>query len=64
MQSLGVMVNPHKAFVISEKPSDYSPMEANVKQYAGIEFLEPAKEPQMKFDFPISKDMRYIEEQK
>ena len=64
MKALGVMVNPHKAFVISEKPSDYSPMEAKGEQYAGIEFLEPAKEPQMKFDFPISKDMRYIEEQK
>lgn len=40
MKKLGVMVNPHKAFVISDRVGDYSPMQAKGDPYGGIEFME------------------------
>lgn len=44
MKRLGVMVNPHKAFVISERPSEYSPMQAKGDPYGGIDFGYSAEE--------------------
>ena len=38
MKRLGVMVNPHKAFVISEPMSEYAPLKAKGKRHGGIEF--------------------------
>lgn len=43
MKKLGVMVNPHKAFVLSERPSDYLPMQAKGDPYGGIEFNDTNK---------------------
>ena len=40
MKKLGVMVNPHKAFVVSDQVDDYSPMQAKGDPYGGIEFME------------------------
>ncbi len=40
MKRLGVMVNPHKAFVITERPGEYEPMQAKGDPYGGIEFME------------------------
>ncbi len=40
MKRLGVMVNPHKAFVITERPDEYEPMQAKGDPYGGIEFME------------------------
>ena len=40
MKKLGVMVNPHKAFVVSDRVDDYSPMQAKGDPYGGIEFME------------------------
>lgn len=40
MKKLGVMVNPHKAFVVSDRVNDYSPMQAKGDPYGGIEFIE------------------------
>ena len=40
MKKLGVMVNPHKAFVVSDRVEDYSPMQAKGDPYGGIEFME------------------------
>jgi ribosomal protein S6--L-glutamate ligase len=40
MKKLGVMVNPHKAFVVSDRIDDYSPMQAKGDPYGGIEFME------------------------
>lgn len=40
MKKIGVMINPHKAFVISDKVDDYSPMQAKGDPYGGIEFME------------------------
>ena len=40
MKKLGVMVNPHKAFVVSDSINDYSPMAAKGDPYGGIEFME------------------------
>jgi RimK family alpha-L-glutamate ligase len=60
MKTLGVMVNPHKAFVISQKPKDYAPMKAKGESYAGIEFSEPA----VNFEPPMGRSIRYIDDQK
>ena len=38
MKKLGVMVNPHKAFVSSEPMNGYKPMEAKGNPYGGIDF--------------------------
>ena len=38
MKKLGVMVNPHKAFVSSEPMNGYKPMEAKGDPYGGIDF--------------------------
>lgn len=43
MKRLGVMVNPHKAFVITERPDEYEPMQAKGDPYGGIEFMESYK---------------------
>jgi RimK family alpha-L-glutamate ligase len=40
MKKLGVMVNPHKAFVVSDSVDNYSPMQAKGDPYGGIEFME------------------------
>jgi ribosomal protein S6--L-glutamate ligase len=40
MKKLGVMVNPHKAFVISDRIDAYSPMQAKGDPYGGIEFMD------------------------
>jgi len=40
MKRLGVMVNPHKAFVISDQVDNYEPMQAKGDPYGGIEFME------------------------
>jgi len=60
MKTLGVMVNPHKAFVISEKPSEYSPLKAKGESYAGILF----KEPEIDFEKNPQDKMGYIEDKK
>jgi hypothetical protein len=38
MKKMGVMVNPHKAFVASEPLEGYRPMEAKGDPYGGIDF--------------------------
>jgi ribosomal protein S6--L-glutamate ligase len=38
MKRLGVMVNPHKAFVISDPIDDYSPLKTKGERHGGIEF--------------------------
>lgn len=38
MKHLGVMVNPNKAFVVSEAPEDYKPMKAKGNIHGGILF--------------------------
>lgn len=43
MKKLGVMVNPHKAFVVSESPSDFIPIEAKGDPHGGIQFQEELK---------------------
>lgn len=40
MKKMGVMVNPHKAFVITEEMPNYVPMEAKGEPYGGIEFMD------------------------
>jgi RimK family alpha-L-glutamate ligase len=40
MKKMGVMVNPHKAFVVTEEMPDYKPMEAKGEPYGGIEFID------------------------
>jgi hypothetical protein len=38
MKHLGVMVNPNKAFVISDSPEEYKPMKARGEMHGGITF--------------------------
>lgn len=57
MKMLGVMVNPHKAFVISEKPKNYEPLEAKGKSHAGIEFDKEESD----YSIPLAKNIGYIE---
>jgi hypothetical protein len=38
MKALGVMVNPSKAFVISDQPEEYRPMKAKGEIHGGIIF--------------------------
>ena len=38
MKALGVMVNPSKAFVISDQPEGYRPMKAKKEIHGGITF--------------------------
>lgn len=40
MKRLGVMVNPSKAFVVTEKPEGYKPMEAKGQIHGGILFMD------------------------
>ncbi len=40
MKKMGVMVNPHKAFVITEEMPDYRPLKAKGEPYGGIEFTD------------------------
>lgn len=40
MKRLGVMVNPNKAFVVSEKPNGYKPMSAKGEMHGGILFVD------------------------
>lgn len=43
MKRMGVMINPHKAFVISDKVPEYKPMESKGDPYGGVEFLDFSK---------------------
>ena len=49
MKSLGVMVNPNKAFVISYQPDGYTPMKAKGEIHGGILFgeIEEMEEPKV-----------------
>jgi hypothetical protein len=38
MKALGVMVNPSKAFVISDQPEGYKPVKAKGEMHGGIMF--------------------------
>jgi RimK family alpha-L-glutamate ligase len=48
MKKLGVMVNPSKAFVISEPPEEYSPSKAKGEIHGGIIFGELEEEVNLK----------------
>ena len=49
MKALGVMVNPNKAFVISDQPDGYTPMKAKGEIHGGIIFgeIEEMEEPKV-----------------
>ena len=49
MKKLGVMVNPSKAFVISDPPEGYTPMKAKGEIHGGIIFgeIEEMEEPKV-----------------
>lgn len=48
MKKLGVMVNPSKAFVISEPPEEYTPMKAKGQIHGGIIFGDLEEEVNLK----------------
>ena len=48
MKALGVMVNPSKAFVISDQPEEYRPMKAKGEIHGGIVFGELEEMEEMK----------------
>jgi len=39
MKMMGVMVNPHKAFVVTKRIPDYRPLDAKKSPHGGIEFV-------------------------